>query len=312
MLIDIETLFNNVLLLMLMLVPGVIMAKLLKGDKSFANGLSKLVLYIATPAMMISPFIREFEKEMLGGIIASALLTAAAMLSFFLASFLIWGESRVKRTLQFSVIFSNAGYMGIPLIERLLGADAAIYATAANVSFNLLLWTLGCFVYTHDTKYMRPLKIATNPVIIGMAVGLLLFFTPASRYVPDVASSAIDMLKGLVAPISMMVVGYHAASANYKRVLTRGSLWFSVALRLLICPVVTFALLKVLSAVGIYSNTVVATVVFIAAATPSATATSMFAEMFDGDTEVSGVLVPISTVFSLASMPLTALLLKLY
>ncbi len=312
MIINIETLFNNVLLLMLMLIPGVIMAKLMRGDKNFANGLSKLVLYIATPAMMISPFIREFEKEMLGGIIASAALTAAAMLLFFLASFLICGEQRVKRTLQFSIIFSNAGYMGIPLIERLLGAEAVIYATAANVTFNLLLWTLGCFVYTRDTKYMRPMKIATNPVIISMAVGLIIFFTPASRYVPDVAGSAIDMLKGLVAPLSMMVVGYHAANANYKNVLSRGSLWFSVALRLLVCPAITFALLKALSITGIYSNAVVATVVFIAAATPSATATSMFAEMFDGDTEVSGVLVPTSTVLSLASMPLMAMLLKLY
>ncbi|MBR6694215.1 MAG: AEC family transporter [Clostridia bacterium] len=312
MLIDIGTLFNNVLLLMLMLIPGVIMSRLLGGDKTFASGLSKLVLYIATPAMMISPFIREFDRALLSGVIATFLIAVALMIVFFFAAFIIGGEEKVKRTLQFSIVFSNAGYMGIPLIERLLGPEATIYATVLNVSFNLLLWTLGCYIYTRDTKYMRPAKIIRNPVIIAMAIGLIIFFTPANRYVPDVAISAIDMLKGLVAPISMMVVGYHAASADYKRVLTRGGLWLATAFRLLLCPLITIALLKLLSILGIYESKTVATVIFIAAATPAATATSMFAEMFSGDTKLSGVLVPISTILSLASMPLTALLLKLY
>ncbi|MBQ8549820.1 MAG: AEC family transporter [Clostridia bacterium] len=312
MLIDIGTLFSNVLLLMLMLIPGVIMSRILHGEKSFANGLSKLVLYIATPAMMISPFIREFEKKLLGDIVVTFLLAMGVMIAFFLVTFIIGGEEKVKRTLQFSVVFANAGYMGIPLIELLLGTKAVIFATVFNVAFNLLMWTLGCFIYTRDAKYMRPAKIVKNPVIIAMAVGLLLFFTPANRYVPEVAVSAIDMLKGLVAPLSMMVVGFHAASANYKKVLSRGNMWFTLALRHLLCPALVFLVLKALAVTDIYTNTVVATVVFIAAATPSATSTSMFAEMFDGDTEVSGVLVPISTLLSLFSMPLTALLLKLY
>ena len=67
-----------------------------------------------------------------------------------------------------------------------------------------------------------------------------------------------------------------------------------------------------LSLCGIYTDKVIATVIFIAASTPAAAATSMFAEMFDGDTKLSGVLVPLSTILSLGTMPLTALLLKLY
>ena len=312
MLIDIKTLFTNVLLLMIMLVPGVIMNKIMGGDKKFASGISKLVLYIATPAMIVSPFIREFSRETLGGMVATFLIALFVMLSFFLAAFLIGGEEKVKRTLRFSIVFSNAGYMGIPLIERLLGGEAVIYATVFNVSFNLLMWTLGCYIYTHDVKYMRPSKIIRNPVIIAVIVGLLLFFTPASRFVPTVATSSIDMLKGLVAPLSMMVVGYHAASADYKRVLFTGRLWLATAMRLILCPIITIVILKALSLCGIYTDKVIATVIFIAASTPAAAATSMFAEMFDGDTKLSGVLVPLSTILSLGTMPLTALLLNLY
>jgi predicted permease len=312
MIIDIETLFNNVLLLLLMLIPGFAMSALLKGEKAFAAGLSKLVLYVATPAMLVSPFIRNFEREMLGGLVATFLLAILGMFLFFLVAFIIGGEEKVKRTLQFAIVFSNAGYMGIPLIEMLLGGEAVIYATVYNVAFNLLLWTLGCFIYTRSSKYMQPRKLLTNPVIIAMVIAAVLFFTPANGYVPKTAISAIDMLKGLVAPLSMMVVGYHAASANYKKELLRLSLWGTIALRLLVCPAVAFLMLKAASVLGIYTNTTVATVVLIASATPTATATSMFAEMFDGDTELSGVLIPVCTILSLASMPLMAMLLKLY
>ncbi len=312
MLIDVQILFESVLLLLLMLIPGIILNKMMKGDKSFVGGLSKLVLYIAAPAMMISPFIREFDKEMLGEIIVTFFGGLVMLLIFYAVSMIIWGEEKVKRTLRFSIVFSNAGYMGIPLIEYLLGGEAVIYATVFNVAFNFLTWTLGCYIYTGDIKYMRPKKIITNPVVISMIVGLIIFFTPANRYIPETVASAIEMVKGLVAPISMMVVGYHAASANYKRVLSRGSLWLSFFLRLIVCPLLTFLVFKGLSVAGIFTSATVTTVMLIASATPSATATSMFAEMFSGDTEISGVAVPISTVLSLATMPLVAMVLNLY
>jgi predicted permease len=74
----------------------------------------------------------------------------------------------------------------------------------------------------------------------------------------------------------------------------------------------TFLVFKGLSVAGIFTSATVTTVMLIASATPSATATSMFAEMFSGDTELSGVAVPISTVLSLATMPLVAMVLNLY
>ncbi len=312
MLIDIETLFNNVLILLLMLIPGAIMSRILKGDRLFSAGISKLVLYIASPAMIIAPFISSYKGEMLEGIVWTFLFSFFSHLLFYFVAHLILGEEKMKRTLRFAVVFSNAGYMGIPLIESLLGAEATIYATAYNVTFNIFLWTLGCFIYTRDKKFMRPKKILTTPVIIACFIGLLLFFTPASDYVPTVAVQAVNMLKSLVAPLSMLVVGYQAATADYKKIFANGRMWLATALRLIACPAAIFAVMKLAAALGIYQSATVATVVLIASATPAATSTSMFAEMFDGDAPLSGVAVPLTTVLSLITMPAVALLLKLY
>ena len=218
----------------------------------------------------------------------------------------------MAHVLRFSIVFSNAGYMGIPLIEAVLGSEAAIYATVYCVSFNVFLWSLGSYIYTGNSQYIKPKKIFINPSMLAIYAALIIFFLPIDGFIPSVLVSVIDMLKSLVAPLSMIIVGFHMAGADLKGLMKSGALWCGVLTRLLLCPAVIFAVMKVVSLIGIYHNEMAATVVLIASSTPAATATSMFAEKFSGDTETAGAVVPISTVLAVASMPLCALLLKLY
>ena len=314
MIIEISTLFQQVLLLITMLVPGFLIYKLHFGGKDFAKGLTNLVLYIAQPAMIISPFIRDFDKKLLPGIIGVLIFTFLAHLMFFGISMLLFKKTRndLRSVLRFAIVFSNSGYMGIPLIEALLGSEAAIYATVYNIAFHFFVWSVGCFIYSGEKKYFSINKIFVNPAVISVYIGLLIFFLPINDFIPDVVVSATDMLKGLVAPLSMMLVGFHMASADFKGVIKEKGIWGSIFVRLIVCPAVVFLVMKLVQIMGIYDNTVAATVILIASATPAATATSMFAEKFDGDTRSSGVLVPLCTILAVVSMPLVALLLKLY
>lgn len=150
-----------------------------------------------------------------------------------------------------------------------------------------------------------------NPATISIYVGLLIFFLPVNRFLPSVVISSVDMLKALVAPLSMMLVGFHMASADFKGVFKDWDIWRCILLRLFVCPAAIFALMKLADVTGIYSNAVAATVVLLCSATPSATSVNIFAEKFDCDTRTSGKIGPISTICALASMPITALLLKL-
>ncbi len=312
--IDIMTLFKQVLLLVMMLIPGVIMCRLKFGGKDFAKGIANLVLYIAQPAMIVHPFIRNFEKRLLGGILGVLVFSFIAHFLFLGIAMLLFGktEEQKKNVLRFAILFSNSGYMGIPLIEALLGGEAAIYATVFNVAFHFFVWSVGCYIYTGDKKYISPRKMLLNPATISVYIGVLIFILPINTLIPEVAVSAAEMLKNLVAPLSMLLVGYHMANADFKGRINSGDLWLSIFTRLIVCPAAVFILIKLVQLAGIYDNYSVATVVLLASATPAATATSMFAEKFDGDTATSGVLVPLSTICAVATMPLMALLLKLY
>ena len=311
--IDVETLFNQVLLLVLMLIPGVILSKCRFADEKFAKGLANLVLYIAQPAMIISPFIRDFDKSLLSGILGVLVFSFTAHLMFFGIAMLLFKrtETAARNVLRFAIVFSNAGYMGIPLIEALLGSEAAVYATVYNISFQFFIWSFGCFIYSGDKSYISPKKMLLNPASISIYIGLLLFLLPINSFVPVVAVSALDMLKGLVAPLSMILVGYHMASADYSGVFKNMKMWVSIVMRLLVCPAIIFSVMKLSQVLGIYDNFTAIKVVLITSATPAATATSMFAEKFDGDTKLSGVIVPVCTVCSVVTMPAVSLLLNL-
>lgn len=310
--IDIVTLFKQVLLLILMLIPGIVICKMHFGEEKFAKGLANLVLYIAQPMMIISPYIRDFDKKLLSGILGVAVFSFIGHLLFYAVARLFFKKAAAekRKVLRFAVMFSNAGYMGIPLIEALLGSEAAIYATVYTIGFHFFVWSVGCYIYTEDKKYISPKKMLLNPATISVYIGLLIFFLPVNRFLPNVAVSAVDMLKVLVAPLSMMLVGYHLAHADLKGIIKDGSLWQCVFLRLIVCPVLIFCVMKLVALTGLYRSEIAFTVVLLSSATPSATASSMFAEKFDGDTVTAGKIVPVSTICALLSMPVTALLLQ--
>lgn len=311
---NIYGLFVQVLTCILMLIPGIILYKMRKGDEGTVKGLSTLILYFAQPAMIIYPFVRPFDKKILSGMAGVFVFSfALQMLCFVVTRFMFKRcQEKMARVLRFAIVFGNVGYMGIPLVEAVLGTEAAIYATVYSVTFNMLLWSVGSFILTKDVKYISPKKIFINPSIIAVYIATLIFFLSLESRVPEVAVNVLKMLKGLVAPVSMIIVGYHMAGADFARVIKNKSLWASVTVRLVFCPVIMFCFLKAVSAMGIYHNEMAATVLIIASSTPAATALSMLAERFDGDTKTSGVLIPLTTVLSVATMPLCLLLMNLY
>lgn len=322
--ISISTLFFQILILCLYIVPGFLMRKLkFAGDerieKGFPKGLSNFVLYIAQPAMLISPYIRDFDIGILknmGFTFFLSFVTHAIFLcvAFFLIRPKVKGQpDKTERVVRIAIVFSNCGYMGIPLIEQLLGPEAAIYATVYNIAFQMVEWSFGFYMSTGDKKYISVKKMFINPAMISIYVGLAIFFTPINTFIPEFLITFINGMKGLVLPLSLTVVGFHLGGAHLRRLFNNINVWKTVIFRGIVCPVLVFIAFKLIILIGgpLFSDKTAFIVSFICAATPCATLSSMLAEKFDLDTSLSGKCVPISTILALATMPLTALLLYL-
>ena len=323
--VDIKVLFISVFTLFLFMIPGFILRKLKLIDGTFSKNLSLLVLYIAQIALLIHSYIIEFKPEVLSGILQVFIVSFLihSILFIIARNLFIKAPESAKKVLQFGLIFSNAGYMGIPVINDVFGPDFTIYATIYVVWFNIFAFSLGRLIYTGDKKYMSFKEAIINPAVIPIIIGFIIFITGGGTWIqniikePTVLGSGVKVfydvfttLKNMVAPATMLVIGARLADINFKGILKDKYMYPFVVLRLLVLPAIIFVLLKVLNVLSLIDTTSMS-ILLILSSTPAAALTSMFAELYEGDSPYAGKLVALTTVLSVITMPIVALLLLL-
>ncbi len=317
--ISIQVLFSQVLTLMLMMIPGFLMAKCKLTTERFGKGIANLILYVAQPALIIAAYNCDFSLEILYRALFVFLFAIFAHILFTVVAILSYKKSPegVRRVLRFAMVFTNAGYMGIPLLEALyreIDPNVGIYASIYVIVFNIFCWSVGSYLYSDDKKYMSPKKMFLNPAVIATVFGLILFFTPANRWLSggslpaNIVYDIMMSLKNMVAPLSMLIIGMRLAEMNWKGAFRDKDMYPYLVVRMLILPAVLWGILRVFMIFGVCDQ-IAMTVILLSAAAPAATATVMFAELFDGDAVYAGKIVSISSILSIATMPLVALLL---
>ena len=319
-------LIYNVGILFIMMFPGIILKKCKLSTDGLGKGISNLVLYIAQPALIFLAYVRPYDGKVLVNaayvlafsIVAHVLFSVVAMMFFKKA------PDGMRRMLRFATVFSNAAFMGIPLISAVLGDEATLYASIYNITFNLFLWSFGVYICTdkrdvdgdgiHDDEHLRKkgnasiTKALLHPVTIAAAIGLVFFFTPLDAHIPGIVTECLTMLKNLVAPLSMVVIGLRLADMNLRGFFKQKELYIFIALRHIVLPCIVFLIMRVLVLVGLNIADDVIISVLIMASAPAATSATMFAEKYDCDADYVSKLVAISTILSLVTMPLVSLL----
>ena len=321
----VNSIIMNVGILFIMMVPGVILKKCKLVPDGFGKGISNLVLYIAQPVLVFLAYVRPYDANILKNSAVVLLLSVIAHAIFSGITFLCYKKApdKAKRMLRFATIFSNAAFMGIPLISAVLGAEATIYASVYNITFNMFLWSLGVYICTAHTDVdgdgipdgltktkneASLLKALYHPVTIAAALGLVFFITPLNEYIPEIIDDSLNMLKNLVAPLSMVVIGLRLADMNLKGFFNDKHMYLFLALRHVALPVLVFGAIKLVMLTGLPVSDEVLMVTLILAACPAASSATMFAEKYDCDAAYVSRLVAVSTILSIATMPLMVML----
>ena len=293
-------LFRAVFLLFLMMIPGFIMRKMKLASDALPLGFTNTILYITQPAMIVIGFFRERDMQILKTAAVVLVLSFLTHVLFLFAVKLFFrgAEKETRKVYRFGTVFANAGYMGIPLISMVLGDEAAIYASVYIVAFNFFCWSFGALIYSEDKSYISPKKMFINAATIPTAIGIIYFVTNVHTVIPTPVSEfiydALEMLKNTVAPMSMMIIGMRLADLKLKGAFNDVYLYLGLLAKL----------------VGVNDMTAF-TVSLICASTPVASATCMFAEKFGSDSTSASKFVSISTILSIGTMPIVALLLEL-
>ncbi len=299
MLQDFLTVAQQVLILFLLMGVGFACAKAKLLSDDAVKGCANLVLYIATPCVIIKSCMREFDLSMLWGfLIVVAVAAVNHLLLIGVARLCIHdADEGRRRVLRYATVFSNAGYMAIPLQQAILGEEGVFYCAAYVIVFNVFLWTYGLLEMSGDPKSLSLGKILLNPGIIGVAIGLVLFLLPIP--VPDLVRDAVGHLAALNTPVPMLIVGYYLAQTDLRAALRDGRSYLCIALRLVVMPLVALVALLLCGLRG-----ALLTSLMICISTPVATASTMFATRYDRQPLLSVNLVSLSTLLSVLTMPL--------
>lgn len=328
----------NVGILFLMMIPGILLKKFKLCSDGFGKGVSNLVLYIAQPALIFLAYLKEFDAEVLKNCLVALALSVVAHLIFLLALLFYkkTTEDR-RRMLRFATIFSNAAFMGIPLITAVLGAEYTIYASIYNITFNMFLWTLGVHICTANNvlddgtvlKSEASVKKALlHPVTIAAVLGIICFlltkYIPIHEYIngeyfiknkidivySDIIYKPLQSISNLVAPLSMLVLGLRIADINFRGFFKDKYIYLFVLLRHIALPSAVLLAMWGLLLAGVPITKEIAKVTILMAAAPAASSATMFAEKYDCDAAYVSKIVALSTILSIVTMPILAMPLE--
>ena len=310
---NLATVAAQVGVLFALMAVGAVCRRVRLVDETAVKGIVNVLLLVVTPSLIIDSFQRPFDSSMMHGFFwAFAIASIAHVAVILLARLFSRGDDKSRPVLRLAMVFSNAGFMGIPLEQAILGAEGVFYGIVYVVVFNFFMWSWGLYEMRGQVplsnsnsrlqlskerwRSLRPMIV--NPGTVGLAIGLPLFF--ASISLPAILKTPISLLAGLNTPLAMLVIGFYLAGADFRRVVRMPSAYLAAAVRLIVYPLAMVALLFPLRA---HFPREMMLALVTAASAPVAAMVSMFASKFERDVDLSVGLVSGTTLLSILTMP---------
>lgn len=270
--------------------------------KAGSASMASLLLYVVLPSVIINSFCVSSSGEKIGALLISLLAGTLLLIAAMVISHLLFRKNPIN---DFGVAFSNAGFMGFPLISALLGAEAVFYAAGFVAVLNALQWTYGQYLMSGDKSHINIKNVIKNPLVLSLLAGLLIFFS--GLQVPAVVKSTFSALAAMNAPLAMIILGVYLAQMDFAKTFRDKSIYLASAARLLLIPVASFLLLTAIPGMGADMKSAL----FIAAMAPVGSNMAVYAQKQGLDYPYAVGLVCLSTVFSITTMPILILLTQM-
>lgn len=294
------TIFNQILKMFLMMSVGFLLYRKKTINDDTTARLSNILLMVATPCTIITSFNQTYTPEKLQGLIlAFGLSLAVYAANIMIAGVLCKREERVEK---FALVYSNAGFLGIPLVTGLLGIEAVFYLSPFIVCFYLYAWTYGVIVMSGTREGVTFKKILTNPCIWAMVVGVLVFLLPQKPPMP--VMEAVASLGSMNTPLAMLVLGAYLAKSPLIHMFKNIAAYRISVYRLVLIPAFLLAALSLVPD----TFATIRTVILVSACAPSAALAPVFAQMFHRDISLGAEIVSLSTLLCLFTLPVVIML----
>lgn len=286
---------------------AVVKAGLMKASES--KSVSVILVYLVNPCVIVNAFQVEYTPEVQKGLILAVMAAVVIHLLYLLLTAILKHPLHLNVIERATAIYSNAGILVIPLVQVLLGREYVIYSSAFITVQLVLLWTHCKSMLCEESK-LEWKKILLNVNIISIFVGVILFVSRVS--LPSGVQSVLGMMNNLMGPLGMLLAGMVIADVSMKNVFLRKRNYLSAALRLLIYPVLSLAVMKIISLFAPVSDfKQILLTVYLASVTPACTTVTSMAQLYDKDAGYASSLYVLTTLLSIVTMPVMVYLYEM-
>lgn len=286
---------QNLVMLVYMMIGYFLYKKKLVSAGGSAD-IGRILLYIIMPAAILKSYLADFSRERLEGLFVSFLAALLSLLLSIAAARIAFSkEQGIER---FGAAFSNAGFIGIPLVQMTLGEEAVFYVSSYVALLNILQWTYGLVTITGDRSLISVKRLRTNPILLSFLAGIALFLLPVS--LPETAENMVGTIAGMNGPLAMIVLGVYLGQVPLRSLFSGRVVYRCALMRLIVIPVLTMALLFVFPE----KYHMLKLTILIAASAPVGSNVSIFAQLYGQDYMQSVKEVTLSTLLCIITLPL--------
>lgn len=295
--------FIQVLIIFILMSVGFVFAKAGIINEKGSRQMTDILLLVVAPCVLINAYQKEFTPNLVKGLVFGALFSILIHIVGIVLSTLIFKKEETLRYRVniFASVYSNCGFMAIPILSATLGSDGVFYGSAYFAIFNLLYWTHGICVYDGSIKAISAKNIIKSPGIIGTVIAIILFVLGIK--LPYVIKESVTYIASINTPLAMIVMGAYLTRVDFKKAIKNASMYLVLAMRLVIIPVIAVFLAKLFN-----MESIVAKSILISAACPTASVTALMAAKYDLDAAYATEIVSVSTIISIISIPLVIML----
>lgn len=237
-------------------------------------------------------------------------LFVCGIVMYLTVPFFAWAVTRLLRipvhlrgTFMCMLTFSNASFMGFPIVEALYGSSAIFYMTIFNMPFNFLFYTLAFYLVQKDAKAVEHwdlrgiLKTCVNPGMLASVAALLIYFLQIR--LPEIFCTSAQFVGNIMTPMAMMVVGASLAASSFKEIRTEKIALLMLPVRLLVLPILVWFVVGQVTA-----DTTMTEIATLTAAMPVGTMVSLMSVPYPRQNKLAAIGVAVSTLCSLVTIPL--------
>lgn len=301
-------LMEQIVELFIMILMGFIIVKagIVKDEDS--KVLSKIVLYLIIPCVIIKAFQVDYTSKTVNGLLL-ALAASVTLQIVLLGVISVMGRLFHLNEVEIaSVYYSNSGNLIVPIVTFILGQEWVLYGCVFMSVQLIFLWTHCKKIISRESSYDWK-KIVLNINMISIVVGVILFFTRIR--LPLIINDTIGSVGNMIGPASMIVTGMLFAGMDLKKIFANRRLYFVSLLRMVVVPLIALLLIKLSHLDGISQDAPkIMLIVFLAVITPSASTVTQMCQVYGNDSKYASAINVITTLSAIVTMPVMVFLFE--